>query len=276
MSAFSISKTDRGVALVTGASTGIGRATAKALKDAGFRLFGTSRRAVPEKPDGITMLICDVTDDASVAKLVDDVLAEAGRIDLLVNNAGIGLLGGAEESSIAQAQALFDVNLFGVLRVTNAVLPTMRRQASGRIINMSSVLGLIPAPYSALYSSTKHDLEGYSESLDQELRAFGIRVVLVEPAYTRTLFEDNLTTPDRLLDVYDLARAGGKAIMREAMRVGDVPEIVAESVLKAATATVPRRRYAAGKKARQTSFLRRFVPEAAFDKSLRKQMGLPL
>ena len=155
MSAFSISKTDRGVALVTGASTGIGRATAKALKDAGFRVFGTSRRAVSEKPDGITLLICDVTDDASVAKLVDDVLAEAGRIDLLVNNAGMGLLGGAEESSIAQAQVLFDVNFFGVLRVTNAVLPTMRRQASGRIINMSSVMGLIPAPYLALYSSTE-------------------------------------------------------------------------------------------------------------------------
>jgi NADP-dependent 3-hydroxy acid dehydrogenase YdfG len=130
MSAFSISKTDRGVALVTGASTGIGRATAEALKDAGFWVFGTSRRAVSVKPDGITMLICDVTDEASVAKLVDDVLAEAGRIDLLVNNAGIGLLGGAEESSIAQAQALFDVNFFGVLRVTNAVLATMRRQAA--------------------------------------------------------------------------------------------------------------------------------------------------
>jgi short-subunit dehydrogenase len=98
------------------------------------------------------MLIGDVTDDASVAKLVDEVISDAGRIDLLVNNAGIGLLGGAEESSIAQAQALFDVNLFGVLRVTNAVLPTMRRQASGRIINMSSVMGLIPAPYLALYS----------------------------------------------------------------------------------------------------------------------------
>ena len=165
-------KADLGVALVTGASTGIGRATAKALKDAGFRVFGTSRRAVSENPDGITMLIGDVTDDASVTKLVDEVLANAGRIDLLVNNAGVGLLGGAEESSIAQAQALFDVNLFGVLRVTNAVLPTMRRQASGRIINMSSVMGLIPAPYLALYSSTRHALEGYSESLDHELRAF--------------------------------------------------------------------------------------------------------
>lgn len=271
-----MSKTDLGVALVTGASTGIGRATAKALQKAGFRVFGTSRRAVDERSDSITMLTCDVTDDASVAKLVDEVLTKAARIDLLVNNAGIGLLGGAEESSIAQAQALFDVNVFGVVRVTNAVLPTMRRQTSGRIINMSSVLGLIPAPYSALYSATKHALEGYSESLDHELRAFGIRVVLVEPAYTRTLFEDNLTTPDRLLDAYDLARAGAKAIMREAMQVGDAPEVVAETVLKSATAAVPRTRYAAGKKARQTSFLRRFVPEAAFDKSLRKQMRLPV
>ena len=267
---------DNPVALVTGASIGIGRATAKALQDAGFQVFGTSRRAAAKRADGVSMLTCDVTDDASVAKLVDEVLIKAGRIDLLVNNAGIGLLGGAEESSIAQAQALFDVNLFGVLRMTNAVLPAMRRQGKGRIINMSSIQGLIPAPYNALYASTKHALEGYSESLDHELRAFGIRVVLVEPAYTRTSFEDNVTAPDRLLDVYDLARAGGKAIMREAMRVGDVPEVVAETVLKAATATVPRRRYAAGKMARQTSFLRRFVPEAVFDKSLRKQMGLPV
>src|SRR5207237_9093557 len=103
---------------------------------------------------------CDVTDGASVAKLVDHVLAQAGRIDLLVNNAGIGMLGGAEESSTVQAQRLFDVNVFGVLRVTNAVLPTMRRQGKGRIVNLSSVLGLIPAPYAALYSSTKLPLEG--------------------------------------------------------------------------------------------------------------------
>ena len=268
-------KDDLRVALVTGASAGIGRATAKALQNVGFRVFGTSRRAAAERPDGVSMLTCDVTDDTSVAKSVDEVLSTAGRIDLLVNNAGIGLLGGAEESSIAQAQALFDVNLFGVLRMTNAVLPAMRRQGKGRIVNMSSILGVIPAPYSALYASTKHALEGYSESLDHELRAFGIRVVLVEPGYTRTSFEGNLTAPDRLLDVYDLPRAAGKAMMREATQGGDAPEVVAATVLKAATATVARRRYAAGNKARQTSFLRRFVPEAMFDKSLRKQMRLP-
>lgn len=269
-----MTKPDRGVALVTGASTGIGRATAEALRDAGYRVFGTSRKSVPQRSDGITMLTGDVTSDASVANLVDDILAEAGRIDLLVNNAGLGLLGGAEESSIAQAQALFDVNLFGILRVTNALLPTMRRQKSGRIINMSSALGLVPGPYSALYSSTKHAVEGYSESLDHELRPFGIRVVLVEPAYTRTSFEDNLAKADRLLDIYDSPRAGAKAITRKAMEAGDAPEVVAETVVKAATVAVPRRRYTAGKIASQIRFFRRFAPEAAFDKILRKQMNL--
>lgn len=271
-----MNKTNLGVALVTGASTGIGHATATALQNAGFRVFGTSRRVADERSDGVTMLSCDVTDDASVAKLVDEVLAKAGRIDLLVNNAGIGLLGGAEESSIAQAQALFDVNVFGVLRVTSAVLPAMRRQGKGRIVNLSSVLGLIPAPYSALYASTKHAIEGYSESLDHELRPFGIRVVLVEPAYTRTSFEENLARPDRLLDVYNSARTGMNGVLRKAIEGGDAPEVVAKTILEAATASRPRRRYAAGKMARQVSFLRRFVPESAFDKSLRKQNGLPV
>ncbi|PBC10258.1 oxidoreductase [Mesorhizobium sp. WSM3859] len=271
-----MNKTNPGVAVVTGASSGIGRVTAKALQNAGFRVFGTSRRAVSKKSDGITMLTCDVTDDASVAKLVDEVLAQAGRIDLLVNNAGMGLLGGAEESSTAQAQALFDVNVFGIIRMINAVLPTMRRQGKGRIVNLSSVQGFIPAPYFALYSSTKHAIEGYSESLDHELRPFGIRVALVEPAYTRTSFEDNLARPDQLLDIYDAARAGMTIVVRKAMEEGDTPEVVASTVLAAATDPTPKRRYAAGKTARQVSLLRRFVPASAFDKSLRKQLGLPI
>jgi len=276
MEVISMNKTNSGVALVTGASSGIGHATAKALQNAGYRVVGTSRRVASGRADGITMLTCDVTDDVSVAKLVDEVLGKAGRIDLLVNNAGIGLIGGAEESSTAQAQALFDVNVFGVLRITNAVLPAMRRQSSGRIVNVSSVLGLIPAPYSALYASTKHAIEGYSESLDHELRTFGIRVVLVEPAYTRTSFEENLAKPDQLLDIYDSARAGMNATMRKAIEAGDAPEVVAETILKAATAAVPRRRYAAGKMAKQVSLLRRFVPASAFDKSLRNQNELPV
>lgn len=271
-----MNKSSRGVALVTGASSGIGNATAKALHDAGFRVFGTSRRRPANRSDGVSMLTCDVTDDRSVAHMVDEVLTDAGRIDLLVNNAGSGLLGAAEESSTAQAQALFDVNVFGVFRATSAVLPAMRRQGTGRIINLSSVLGLIPAPYSALYASTKHAIEGYSESLDHELRTFGIRVVLVEPAYTRTSFDENVVKPDKLLDIYESARAGINVIWAKAMETADAPEVVAETILKAATDAVPKSRYAAGKMAKRASLLRRFVPASAFDKSLRKQNGLPV
>ncbi len=263
------------VAIVTGASAGIGRASAKALREAGFRVFGTSRRAGVSVAEGITMITCDVTDDASVKKAVNEVLESTGRIDVLVNNAGMGLLGGAEESSIDQARALFEVNLFGVIRVTNNVLPTMRDQKSGRIINVSSVLGLIPAPFMALYASTKHALEGYSESLDHEVRPFGVRVCLLEPAYTRTSFEQNMVFPDRTLDAYASARGGANALIRDVMKTADIPEVVGENLIEAATAISPRRRYPCGKAARQVSVLRRFVPERMFDKSLRKQMRLP-
>jgi short-subunit dehydrogenase len=176
---------------------------------------------------------------------------------------------------MSQAQALFDVNLFGVIRTTNAVLPVMRQQKAGRIVNISSILGLIPAPFSALYSSTKHALEGYSESLDHEVRTFGIRICLLEPAYTRTSFEQNMVIPDRSLDAYASARMHSSTVMHEVMKTADSPEVVAEMVVEAATTTSPHQRYACGKKARQVSTLRRFVPARMFDKSLRKQMGLP-
>ena len=264
-----MSKAERGIALVTGASSGIGLVTARALRHDGYRVFGTSRKPMPDTPDGITMLICDVTDDASVQAVVDEVLSRTGRIDLLVNNAGIGLLGGAEESSAAQAKAVFDVNVFGVLRMTNAVLPTMRRQRRGRIVNLSSILGLIPAPYNALYASTKHAIEGYSESLDHEVRTQGIRVVLVEPGVTRTSFEENITRPDRPLAVYDAVRADAEKLMRDIVENGDAPEIVAATVVRAANAASPKRSYTAGKAAGQVLFIRRFLPESFVDKKLR-------
>ena len=275
MKAKTVSKTERGVALVTGASSGIGLVTAQVLRRAGYRVFGTSRKPAADTADGVAMLVCDVTDDASAQAAIDQVVSRAGRIDLLVNNAGIGLLGGAEESSPAQVQALFDVNLFGVVRMTNAVLPVMRRQGGGRIVNLSSILGLIPAPFNALYASTKHAVEGYSESLDHEVRTQGIRVVLVEPGLTRTAFEENLTRADRPLALYDRIRAHAESLMRDAVAQGDPPEVVAKAVLKAATTASPRRRYTAGKMAGQTRFLRRFMPESAVDKALRKFNQLP-
>jgi NAD(P)-dependent dehydrogenase (short-subunit alcohol dehydrogenase family) len=265
----------RPVAIVTGASGGIGEATARALHAAGHRVFGTYRRPPASLSPGIDYLACDVTSDESVEAAVGEVLQETGRIDLLVNNAGVGLIGGAEESSLEQAKSLFDVNVFGLVRMTRAVLPTMRRQGSGRIVNISSVMGLIPAPFMALYSATKHAVEGYSESLDHEIRSSGIRVVLVEPAYTRTAFEGSLYQADQQLDFYRSARTNAEGVMRDAMKTADSPELVASAVVKASTAATPHRRYAAGRTARQVSLLRRFVPESAFDRSLRNQMRLP-
>ena len=265
----------RPVAIVTGASGGIGEATARALHAAGYRVFGTYRRPPATRSPGIEYLACDVTSDESVKAAVAEVLAKTGRIDLLVNNAGVGLVAGAEESSLKQAKSLFDVNLFGLIRMTKAVLPTMRQKGMGRIVNISSVMGLIPAPFMALYSASKHAVEGYSESLDHEIRGSGIRVVLVEPAYTRTAFEGNVYQPDQQLDVYRSARTNAEGVLREGMKTADTPELVASAVLNASTEANPRRRYTAGRVARQISLLRRFVPAAAFDKSLRKQMRLP-
>lgn len=261
-----------GVALVTGASSGIGQVTAQALVASGFRVFGTSRKPV-ESAQGITMLICDVTDEDSVRALVEAVVTQAGRIDLVVNNAGIGLLGGAEESSIAQVQRLFDVNVFGVARVVNAVLPVMRKQKSGRIINMSSILGLIPSPFNAFYASTKHAIEGYTESLDHEVRALGIRALLVEPGVTRTSFEENLTRADQPLPVYATERGRSERLMRTWVEAGDPPQVVADAVVKAATARKPKLRYSAGKQSHQVRSLRRFMPEGLVDGVLRKFNG---
>src|SRR5215217_6107313 len=237
----------RPVAIVTGASGGIGEATARALQAAGYRVFGTHRRPPATRLGGVEYLACDVTSDEAVQSAVGQELAKS----------------------------LFDVNLFGVFRMTKAVLPIMRRQGSGRIVNISSVLGLIPAPFMALYSASKHALEGYSESLDHEIRGSGVRVVLVEPAYTRTSFEGNVYQADQQLDVYQSARTNAEGVLRDGMKTADTPELVASAVVKASTEANPHRRYAAGRTARQVSLLRRFVPESAFDRSLRKQMRLP-
>ncbi|MCK1654435.1 oxidoreductase [Bradyrhizobium sp. 149] len=263
------------VALITGASGGIGLAAGVALIRAGYRVFGTSRHAGPnEVRQGIHMLRCDVTDDVSVKQLIKDVIGLAGRIDVLVNNAGRSLIGAAEESSLDQAKSLFDINVFGILRTTAEVLPIMRKQRQGRIINISSVAGFLPGPYTALYNATKHAVEGYSESLDHELRTFGIRVSLVEPVFTRTALEENGDKPDQILGVYDKGRAAMNATWRNGIAAGDPVEAVADKVVLAATEKQPSIRYTPGKMAGRLRLMRRFVPEKMFEKSFRKQMGV--
>src|SRR5204862_3829444 len=254
------------IALVTGASSGIGEATATRLAMAGYKVYGTSRRGARAGQRLFEMLPLDVTSDESVAAVVREVTRREGRIDLLVNNAGFSVApAGAEESSIEQARSIFDTNFFGIVRMTRAVVPHMRYQGSGRIINIGSVLGFLPAPYMALYSATKHAIEGYSESLDHELRTRGIRVMVIEPAYTRTQFDANLLEADAKLDEYRDARAAMGKNIKEALAGADEPGVVADVVLRAASAAHPQLRYTTGGLASRLRLLRRFAPASMVD-----------
>jgi NAD(P)-dependent dehydrogenase (short-subunit alcohol dehydrogenase family) len=263
------------VALVTGASSGIGEATAQRLAAAGYTVYGTSRRGPSPEKRAFEMLALDVTSDESVEAVVGEVMRRSGRIDLLVNNAGFGVApGGSEESSIEQAQSIFDTNFFGIVRMTRAVVPQMRRQGAGRIINIGSVLGFLPMPYGALYAATKHAVEGYSESLDHELRTRGIRVSVIEPAYTKTPFDANFLEPDAKLDEYREVRAAITKRVKEVMATAEQPRVVADVVLRAATALRPKVRYTAGGLASRLRFLRTFLPARLMDSGIRKDLRL--
>jgi len=266
----------RPVALVTGASSGIGQAAARALADAGYAVVGTSRDAARSAPiDGVDFLDLDVSSAESVDAVVAQMIERFGRIDLLVNNAGIGGAGAAEETSVDQAQRIFDTNVFGVIRATRAVLPHMRSQEGGRIVNLSSVLGFVPAPYMAVYAATKHAIEGYSESLDHEVRQFGVRVLLVQPGYTKTGFEANAMGPDSPLPVYAEQRQTFDRIMATSMEAGDDPAVVAKAIVAAATDARPRLRYTVGSLTKRVGTLRRLAPARAFDRQIHKFNGLP-
>lgn len=268
----------RKVALVTGVSSGIGRAVAQLLVEEGYRVFGTSRKVAESPPlAGVEMLQLDVTSDESVASTVNEVLITAGRIDVLINNAGLGIFGSAEESSIAQAQHLFNVNFFGTVRMINAVIPHMRHLRSGRILNISSVLGFLPAPFLAFYAASKHAMEGYSHSLDHEVRHLGVRVLLIQPAWTKTSFEQNMLPADLPLAQYDAERKRMLSLVNHTMESkGDHPDVVAHAVLTAMEDSSPKLRYTAGSVSRQLSVLKRFAPTSLMDATLRKQMRLPI
>ncbi|MEP7065604.1 MAG: oxidoreductase [Gemmatimonadota bacterium] len=270
-----MAKLQEKIALVTGTSSGIGEATAERLARAGYKVYGTSRRGALSGKRSYQMLALDVTSDASVEAAVEKVIQAEGRIDLLVNNAGFSTgPAGAEESSIEQARSIFDTNFFGIVRMTRAVLPHMRRQGSGRIINIGSVLGFLPAPYMALYAATKHAIEGYSESLDHELRTRGIRVTVIEPAYTKTPFDAHLLEADSQLDEYRDARVLMGKRLQEAVAAADEPSVVADVVLQAAAAVRPNLRYTAGSGASRLSLLRRFAPAGVMDAGIRKEFQL--
>ena len=262
------------VVFVTGVSSGIGRATAGQFAKLGCKVFGSVRdikkaQAIPD----VEFVEMDVRDDVSVKRAIEVIIGKSKRIDVLVNSAGGTLLGSVEETSISEAQALFDTNVFGTLRTTQAVLPHMRQQRSGRIINVSSVLGFLPAPYMGLYSASKHAIEGMSETLDHEVRNFGVRVVLVEPSYTKTNLDLNAPQAANRISAYDGDRdLVSKAIVRSVQKAPG-PDSVAAAIVDAAFGNWRMRRTPKGE-ASLLSKLRRFMPAGPVDGSLRKTFGL--
>jgi len=261
------------VALVTGVSSGIGKATAARLSETGYRTFGTVRTPIGAEGN-VEIVSLDVRDPASVEEGVATVFESAGRIDVLVNNAGASLLGAAEEMTVEEARDLFETNLFGLMRMTQAVLPAMRRQRFGRIVNISSVLGFLPAPFMSAYAATKHAVEGYSESLDHEVRGFGVRVSVIEPGFTKTGLGHNTQTAQRLLPEYGDVRERVLERLTDNIERGADPADVARIVACAVTARAPRLRYQVGREARLLRLLRWIAPAAILDQGIRKTFGL--
>jgi len=260
--------------LVTGVSSGIGREIAQLLAERGARVFGTVRNPQSATPiPGVEIVRMEVTDDASVSAAVQSIEQKAGPVQLLVNNAGYSFMGALEETSIAEARQQFETNFFGVLRVTNAILPGMRQQGCGRIVNISSVLGFLPAPYWGIYAASKYAVEGYTETLDHEIRRFGLRALLVQPAYTKTNLSGHTKFAKIALDVYADERKRLTDAAQQNIERGDDPRMVAKAVWSALTAKSPRLRYPVGKGV-GLSRMRRFVPAGMFDKSFRKQFQL--
>jgi NAD(P)-dependent dehydrogenase (short-subunit alcohol dehydrogenase family) len=254
------------VALVTGASSGIGQATAELLAASGFLVFGTSRT-----PDSLVRsyrwLPLDVRSDTSVEAAVQSLLAQVGQIDVLVNNAGYAGVGAIEESSIADVQAQLDTNLLGVIRMIKAVLPVMRQQGRGRIINVSSVVGQVAPPYMGVYATSKFALEGLSEALREEVRPFGVDVSLVEPAFVKTHIMSK--PPTHPIAAYTPERQAAMQALSRSVENGMEPRAVAQVILRAAT-TRPRLRYPVGRGAQVLMLLKRLLPEPLFDRVRRR------
>ncbi|OEC36221.1 Short-chain dehydrogenase [Pseudomonas cuatrocienegasensis] len=262
------------VVLVTGVSSGIGRAAAEQFVKQGCRVFGSVRSIANASPlAGVELVEMDVREETSVRLGIQSIIDQAKRIDVLVNNAGTTLIGAVEETAVSEAVALFDSNVFGILRMVQAVLPHMRAQRSGRIVNVSSVLGFLPAPYMGLYSASKHAVEGLSETLDHEVRKFGIRVALVEPSFTKTNLDLNAPQAALRIAAYDSERATVSQAIQMNVHKAPAPESVAATIVEAALGGWKMRHTPSGE-ATLLRRLRRFMPAGPVDSGLRKTFGI--
>ncbi len=260
--------------LITGASSGIGAATARMFACNGFRVFGTSRSKHPDA-NGVEMLQLDVRIAESVTQCVGEVLDRAGHLNVLVNNAGVMHEAVAEETSMAEAAEVFEVNLFGTARVTNAVLPGMRTRRRGRIINIGSAAAWVGEPGEAFYAASKAALARYSEGLRHEVWPLGITVSLVEPGAFVTGVLQAAATPQHPIADYDEVRAAAHRTFQRSLGQGDDPAEAAALILRIARTPRPRLRYGAGREGRWLPYLRTLLPQRLTDTLLRRSFGLP-
>lgn len=262
------------VVLITGAASGIGQATAELLMAQGYRVFGTSRAPKRHRGSTFPLLEMDVHSDESVLNGVQYVLSQEGRIDVLLNNAGTGLAGACEETRLSEARTVFETNFFGVMRVTNAVLPIMRKLRSGKIITMSSAGGFAGMPFRALYVASKFALEGYMESLRYEVRPFGISVSLVEPGPVSTPAAEHVPHVSHDIAVYAASRSRLTDSFNAAMRQGMSPIRVARVIRRIIEQDAPHLRYTVGAQATMLAFLRRSMSQGSFEMLLRRFFDL--
>ena len=261
------------VVIVTGASRGIGKATALQLLKEGHTVYGAARRIDKMKElvvAGGKAVAIDITNHDQVHSEIEDIIATEGRIDVLVNNAGYAVYGPIEEVSYEKAKQQFEVNLFGLAEVTKAVLPTMRSQRSGTIVNVSSIGGKVYGPLGAWYNASKFALEGWSDCLRLDIKEFGINVVVIQPGVTNTgfanamdhNFDTNSNGPYKeLKDIVVKMMANTSK-----PESSSVPSVIANTISKAIKAKNPKTRYATGKMAKQTLFARKLLSDKAFDK----------
>lgn len=258
--------------LVTGASAGIGKATAERLLQEGYTVYVAARRVEKMRSlelRGAMALEMDVTKEEDIVAAVERITAERGGVDVLINNAGFATYGAVEDTSLADARYQFEVNLFGLARLTQEVLPYMRAQGAGTIVNLSSMGGRIYTPLGAWYHATKHALEGWSDCLRIELKAHGIHVVIIEPGTIESEFRDVMMGPM-------LARSGegpyadlAQGLAQTSRRTrGSPPSVVARAITRALKAKHPRPRYVAGHLARPLMWTRKWLGDRVFDRLL--------
>jgi NAD(P)-dependent dehydrogenase (short-subunit alcohol dehydrogenase family) len=262
------------VVLITGASAGIGRACADRLHQAGWTVVGASRRAASS--DGWQSLKMDVDSDTEVAGGVGAVLREHGRLDAVVACAGWGLAGAVESTPIVDAKAQLETNFWGVVRVVQCSLPSMRQQAGGRIVLMSSIGGLIALPFQAFYSASKFALEGYAEALAYEVAPFGIDVTLVEPGNFRTDFTASRRKVEGGTDgAYAATERKAIELMERDEANGAPAEDVAAAVERVLASQHPRRRVSVGKLGERVGIpAKRLLPHRLFEKAAASSLGV--